>query len=166
MGQPNPLVSAAISRRFGRGPQVIGGRSSVRFAMLVIAGLSLPLPAVGAEAAAVSTPSAPMMLDGRTFRVEAFERGKKVFDDRLVFKNGTFISESCKKFGFSQSPYYVRREGDRIQFLAETTSPTHGTMVWKGTVSKDRIEGGFRWTKERWYWTVLRDFDVKGSEGP
>ena len=114
---------------------VIGCRSSVRFAMLVIAGLFLPLPAVGADAAAIGTPTAPMMRDGRTFRVEAFEGGKKVFDDQLVFKNGTFISESCKKFGFSQSPYYVRREGDRIQFLAETTSPTHGTMKWNRITS-------------------------------
>lgn len=126
---------------------------------------SVPRNAISAEPQGAARPAVQMTLDGRTFRVEAFESGKKVFDDRLMFKDGTFFSESCRKFGFSRSPYYVRMEGEEIQFLAETVSPTHGTMVWKGTVRKNRIDGGFRWTKERWYWTVLRDFDVKGIDG-
>jgi len=123
----------------------------------------MPPRAIGAETPKAAPPASQLALDGRTFRVEAFEKGKKVFDDRLVFKDGTFFSEGCRKFGFSESPYYVRMEGDQIQFLAETVSPTHGTMVWKGAVKKNRIDGGFRWRKERWYWTVLRNFDVKGT---
>jgi hypothetical protein len=103
-----------------------------------------------------------MTLDGRTFRAQALEKGTKAFDDRLVFKDGRFFSEGCKKFGFEPSPYYVRVEGNQIRFLAETVSPTHGTMVWKGTVSGNQLEGGFRWTRERWYWTVRRNYDVKG----
>jgi len=120
-------------------------------------------PVIGAETPAATPPAPQLMLDGRTFRVEAFEKGKKVFDDRLVFKDGMFFSESCRKFGFSRSPYYVRMEGDQIQFLVETVSPTHGTMSWKGTVKKNEIDGGFQWRKERWYWTILRNFDVKGT---
>jgi len=166
MGQPNPLTTVTRFCRFARWPRAIRPRGLAALTILVVVGLFVPPAADGAEGPTVGTPSAPMMLDGRTFRVEAFEGGKKVFDDQLVFRNGTFISEGCKKFGFKQSPYYVRQEGDRIQFLAETVSPTHGTMMWKGTVTNDRLDGGFRWKKERWYWTVLRDFDVKGSDRP
>lgn len=120
--------------------------------------------ALGAEGSASIPPvAAPyLILDGKTFRAEAFEEGASVFEDQLVFKDGKFSSEACRKFGFSPSPYYVRREGNQIQFLAETVSPTHGTMIWKGTVNGNQLEGGFRWTRERWYWTVRRHFDVKG----
>lgn len=125
----------------------------------------IPVQALGAEgAASTSSATAPyLILDGKTFRAEAFEDGAKVFEDQLVFKDGAFSSEACRKFGFTPSPYYVRIEGNQIQFLAETVSPTHGVMVWKGTVNGDELEGGFRWTKERWYWTVRRNFDVKGT---
>ena len=127
----------------------------------------LPALAIGAESPATFEPTtiSRLSLDGRSFRVVAFENGEKIFEDRLVFKDGTFFSEGCKKFGFDRSPYYIRVEGDQIQFLAETASPTHGTMVWKGSVKQDRIGGGFRWTKERWYWTVRRNFDFRGTAG-
>lgn len=113
----------------------------------------------------VTAPSAVSrwLLDGQTYRVEAFEKGAKVFDDVLVFRDGTFFSEGCRKFGFDRSPYYVRVEGNQIRFLVETVSPTHGTMIWKGTVRENRIDGAFHWTKERWYWTVRRNFEVKGA---
>lgn len=138
----------------------------VWFGMLAVVTCGWMLPrAIGAEgpATAPSAAVARLMLDGRTFRVEAFEKGKKVFDDRLVFEDGTFFSEACRKFGFDRSSYYIRVEGNQIRFLAETVSPTHGTMVWKGTVEENRIDGAFRWTKERWYWTVRRNFEVKGT---
>jgi hypothetical protein len=115
--------------------------------------------------AAGSARGAWLLLDGSTFQVEVSENGRKVFDDRLVFRDGMFFSESCRKFGFERSPYYVRTDGDEIQFLAETVSPTHGTMVWKGTVSGNQIDGGVRWRKERWYWKILRNFDVQGARG-
>lgn len=160
-------LNSASGRRLPHVSAARTVRSCLRLAWLgiVLVALSgwLPPRAIGAETAKAAPPAAQAMLDGRTFRVEAFENGKKVFDDRLVFKNGTFFSEGCRKFGFSESPYYVRMEGDQVQFLSETVSPTHGTMVWKGTVRKNEIDGGFRWRKERWYWTVLRNFDVKGT---
>jgi len=137
-----------------------------RLGLLAVAMWSwAPVCAIGADGSATGAPAAisRLSLDGQSFRVEAFEKGEKIFEDRLVFKDGTFFSEGCRKFGFDRSPYYVRVEGDQIQFLAETASPTHGTMVWKGSVKQNRIEGGFRWTKERWYWTVRRNFDVTGA---
>jgi len=135
-----------------------------RLGILAVA-MWLPFCATGAEGVETGAPTAAshLLLDGWSFRVEAFEKGEKIFEDRLVFKDGTFFSEACRKFGFDRSPYYTRVEGDQIQFLAETASPTHGTMVWKGSVKQNRIKGGFRWTKERWYWTVRRHFDVTGA---
>jgi len=161
------LLDSALVGQFPRLGPGRAASSFFRFAWLgiLLVGVcwGVPRQVIGAEVRAAPRPAAQMTLDGRTFRVEAFEKGKKVFDDRLVFKDGTFFSEGCRKFGFGESPYYVRMEGDQIQFLAETVSPTHGTMVWKGTVNRNQIDGRFRWTKERWYWTVRRNFDVKGA---
>jgi len=157
------IDTSAAFNRLGRAVISSGG---VQLCIFAVAMWSWAPPcAIGAEGSQTRAPTnvSRLSLDGRSFRIEAFEKGEKVFEDRLVFKDGTFFSEACRKFGFDRSPYYTRVEGDHIQFLAETVSPTHGTMVWKGSVKQNRIDGGFRWTKERWYWTIRRHFDVTGA---
>jgi len=81
----------------------------------------------------------------------------------LLFKDGKFISENCKPYGFVEGPYWLRFDKDSVHFFAELKSPTHGTMVWKGTVKGDKIEGNLVWTRERWYWTIRRTFNFAGS---
>ena len=103
------------------------------------------------------------ILDGYRFRTQTFDRhGVARTEDRLVFNNGKFASDNCMRLGFGESPYWIRIEGDRVHFLSETTSPSHGTMVWKGTITGDRIEATYRWTKERWYWTLRREYQIRG----
>jgi len=103
-------------------------------------------------------------LDGKSFRSRQFnDDGTPRPWDVLVFKDGNFISENCKPYGFVEGPYWLRVDGDSVHFLAELESPTHGTMVWRGTVKGDKIEGKLVWTRERWYWTIRRTFDFAGS---
>jgi hypothetical protein len=54
-------------------------------------------------------------------------------------------------------------DGATIRFHAETHSPTHGTMIWDGTVKDNAIEAMNIWTRERWYWKIKREYWHKGQ---
>jgi len=36
-------------------------------------------------------------------------------------------------------------------------------MVWKGTVSGDKLDGTMRWTRTRWYWTIDVEHKIQGQ---
>ena len=42
-------------------------------------------------------------------------------------------------------------------------SPTHGTMVWDGTVKDNAIEATRIWTRERWYWKIKKEYWYRGQ---
>ena len=92
-------------------------------------------------------------LDGKTFVVETGEKGKSGGDkDTLTFKDGSFRSAGCDQYGFGDGAYTSTVNGDAIQFETVTTSPTKGKMTWKGTVTGDKIEGGYVWVDaSHWY---------------
>ena len=83
--------------------------------------------------------------------------------DKLTFNDGMFSSEICKRYNFVDAPYWVRKQDERLYFLAELKSPTDGTMIWKGTIEGDTIEGTMRWTKKRWYWTIDTEHRIRGK---
>ena len=113
-----------------------------------------------AESGATSAAWSPV--DGKNFLGEMLSGEGKVLtsQEKLVFKNGRFASEACRKFGFGDGPYWLRMEDGKIQFIAETVSPDNGTMHWKGTITGDQVDASFVWTKKRWYWTIEREFRV------
>ena len=92
-------------------------------------------------------------LDGKTFAVETGEKGKSGGDkDTLTFKDGNFHSAGCDQYGFGDGAYTSNVIGDTIRFEAVTTSPTKGKMIWKGTVTGDKIEVGYVWVdSSHWY---------------
>ncbi len=136
-------------------------RSLRAVALCIAAGLLGAADATGTAYAAESraATSSTALLDGMSF---AARNEVTKSDDRLMFRGGRFISEACIPFGFAESPYWVRTEGDKIHFLAEIESPTHGKMLWRGTVSGDNIDASYLWTKERWYWTIRREYRLRG----
>ena len=104
------------------------------------------------------------ILDGKKFKGPTGEKGKKVHHvDVLSFSDGKFTSSECFQYGFSGGPYTTTVEADSIHFHAETISPTHGKMVWKGVLKGDTLEVTYTWTKERWFWTTFREYWFKGS---
>lgn len=105
------------------------------------------------------------LLDGMTFKGPTGEKGKKTHhEDVLRFENGTFTSVECFQFGFKGGPYSATAQGDAIHFEAETVSPTHGKMVWSGTLQGDTLDVDYNWTKVRWLWTTYREYWFKGTK--
>jgi hypothetical protein len=138
---------------------------------MVLATLVMPHDAVSQEktqskqVSSVASNSSP--LDGFTFsagiiRSSEADSGTEPLEDTLFFEDGNFSSAICKRYNFSDAPYWIRREGDQIHFLAELTSQTDGKMVWKGTVINGKLQGTMRWTRTRWYWTVDAEHNIKG----
>jgi hypothetical protein len=108
--------------------------------------------------------AAANILDGKKFKGQTGEKGKKAHHvDVLIFDNGRFTSTECFQYGFQSGPYSAAVQGDSIQFTAETHSPTHGTMVWHGTLKGDALDVTYAWTKERWLWTTHREYWFKGT---
>lgn len=109
--------------------------------------------------------AAPKPLDGKIFKGEIGEIGGDAFsDDTWVFEDGLFASMECQKCGFPKGAYKVTQEGDAIHFRTETTCPvTDAALVYTGVVKDGRIEGTYTWTKERWYWTIEKDFWFEGE---
>ena len=104
------------------------------------------------------------ILDGKKFIGPTGEKGKKVHhEDVLTFSDGKFTSSECFQYGFKGGPYTATVEADSVYFHAETTSPTHGKMMWKGTLQGDTLTVTYTWTKERWLWTTFREYWFKGS---
>ena len=104
------------------------------------------------------------ILDGKKFMGPTGEKGKKVHHvDILSFSDGKFTSSECFQYGFSGGPYTTTVADDSIHFHAETVSPSHGKMVWKGVLKGDTLEVTYTWTKERWFWTTFREYWFKGS---
>jgi len=104
------------------------------------------------------------LLDGKTFIGPTGEKGRKVHhEDILSFSDGKFTSSECFQYGFKGGPYTTTIEGDTIHFEAETISPTHGKMVWQGTLKGDILDVTYNWTKERWFWTTFREYWYRGN---
>jgi hypothetical protein len=92
-------------------------------------------------------------LDGKTFLGQSGEKGKDASgEEELRFQNGKLYSAGCAEWGFGESDYTARVEGDNIHFESEMLSPKHGKIVWNGTVKGDKVDATYVWTKKRWYW--------------
>jgi hypothetical protein len=92
-------------------------------------------------------------LDGKTFMGQSGDQGKESSrDEELRFQNGKLYSVGCAEWGFGESDYTARIEGESIHFVSEMLSPKHGKIVWNGTIQGDKIDATYVWTKERWYW--------------
>ena len=114
---------------------------------------------------AQSIPSTNDFLDGLQFKAGIVKEdgSGNALGDTLIFSNGQFSSVVCKRYNFTASPYWVRTEGETIHFLAELNSPTDGKMVWKGTVTGNKLKGTMRWTRKRWYWTIDAEHKIEGE---
>ena len=74
--------------------------------------------------------------------------GGKPYKDTLEFKGGKFISEGCKKHGFTEAEYEADvRRGQIATFTATAKSKTEGSAKWTGNGAATAIQGTFTWTK-------------------
>lgn len=92
------------------------------------------------------------LLDGKVFSGPTGKMGKDANEtDELRFENGKLYSVGCADWGFDWGDYSTKVEGDNIGFEAVTTSPKNGKIVWSGTVSGNKIDATYIWTKKSWY---------------
>ena len=105
-------------------------------------------------------------LDGMSFTGGVGPDGQpKDVEDRFVFANGTFVSKECElRCEYPARPYFVRKVDDNVEFVSETKCPyKDATIVWRGTVKGDTIEGVATWTINRWYWTIKKRYEFSGK---
>jgi hypothetical protein len=99
------------------------------------------LRAVLAAAALAPALALASGLDGRRFEGVFLERGKTSGDaDTLIFKDGRFRSTACDRYGYSDASYKSTAAGDAVHFEAETESPRHGKLLWKGVVRDGKLD--------------------------
>ena len=141
--------------------------SLAAIAIALISVISTGAEAIPGAMGATASPSiapAVNLLDGKSFVTQSGEKGKAASKkDTFVFRDGRFLSESCTPYGFGDAPYQATVEGAAVRFHAETHSPTHGTMVWDGTVKDNTIEATSIWTRERWYWKIKKEYWFRGQ---
>ncbi len=87
-------------------------------------------------------------LDGKIYLVQLLEPGKSSISDSLIFRWGTFRSSSCMAYGFGKGNYKTLWYDNCLNFSTKTASDSSGTMVWKGSVQNNRIQGTVLWTKK------------------
>lgn len=100
-----------------------------RILLTLICSLALALPAVAATT----------LLDGKTFEGEMKEKGDAKGDaDKLIFKDGQFLSSACKEYGFNETSYTAERSGNVIKFSAVAKNDNDVTMTWSGEIEGDK----------------------------
>ena len=85
--------------------------------------------------------------------------------DLLIFNNGMFVSKGCEaRCGYTAAEYQISAVSDHFEVVSETPClKSDATILWRGTVKGDEIEGTFTWTNRRWYWTFEKEFWFKGK---
>ena len=114
----------------------------------------------GPQQVAASGPLDGMAFAGILGPADDFGDGRP---DTLYFRNGHFWSEQCVPCGFMPGRYWVHETADGIHFRGELTSPENGTFEYTGVVRDGEISVTADWRKERWYWTIDREFRFEGT---
>lgn len=89
-------------------------------------------------------------VDGKKFAVLCMEKSNpsSAEYENITFSNGMFDNEGCHIWGFADGKYTAHKQGENIQFEATTNSAKEGSMIWKGTITGDKILGDMIWRKE------------------
>ncbi len=110
----------------------------VSLALMMLAFIAVPVEAMAGE------------LDGTQWKMRP-EGWRGIFlfwqTDTLKFDAGKFESTGCIPYGFMSGPYDSKREGNKVIWSATQMSSKGEKMEWQGTLSADRLEGSYKWTK-------------------
>ena len=105
------------------------------------------------------------ILDGMTFASELGAKGEPAdVKDTLVFADGLFVSTECeRRCNYPARPYFVRQNGDRIEFVSETRCRTRMPRSSGAERSTRRPSGEpLPGPSARWYWTMRKSSGSKG----
>jgi len=106
------------------------------------------------------------ILEGKSFSGYLGLLGKPASaTDLLLFNDGLFISKGCEeRCGYTAAEYQIRAVGDYFEVISETPClKSDATIIWRGKVKGNEIEGTFTWINKRWYWSFEKEFWFKGK---
>lgn len=104
-------------------------------------------------------------LDGMVFAGKIGGNENPSIDDKLHFKDGTFWSTFCVKFGLAPGKYWARSVGDQIEFRGVLKGEP-GSFAYMGSVHEGIATVSMQWTKRRWYWTIEKELNFVGKLVP
>jgi hypothetical protein len=93
-------------------------------------------------------------LDGTKWRIKvvpdkaAADKGKKEFDDELIFAHGKFTSTALLKKGFKPSKYFGDIEPNEAEFEVAQVSEKAGAVTWLGEIRGTNTMGRLQWTQK------------------
>lgn len=110
-------------------------------------------------------------LDGLTFTTVLAPEGKldsaggAAIRDAMFFADGLFTSLECEdRCNYPPSAYFARDVAGGQEFIVEAWCPTKSaTMVWRGRIEGDRVEGTVTWSVRRFYWRVSMGLEFEGQ---
>jgi hypothetical protein len=114
----------------------------------------------------LSDPAGAGPLDGLRFDTVMGLQGKPPeLVDYVQFSEGLFMSRECTdRCNYPPSAYLVREVEGGTDFIVEAYCPTKSTtMVWRGPVRGDTVQGTVTWTATRWYWDTQQVLEFKGN---
>jgi hypothetical protein len=123
------------------------------------------LSPVGSEEGERSTMPVPGggLLDGLSFDgMFGPPDGSSDRPDMLHFRDGRFWSKSCVPCGFLPGLYKAWTTDEGVRFEGILTSADRGRFHYQGVVRDGNIYARLNWRKERWYWTIDKDFRFEG----
>lgn len=123
----------------------------IRYAMLLLllSGGTIIVTCSGEQQQNAQTkPDAVTSLNGKSFAIELWENDKSAGPDTVVFYENTCQSSQCLQYGFAESAYSVKPEGNGIRWVSTVASETEGKIYWNGLITGDKIEGTMAWEKE------------------
>lgn len=83
--------------------------------------------------------------------------------DMLHFRDGQFWSKNCVPCGFLPGPYRAWTTNEGVRFEGILASADRGRFLYQGVVRDGKIYARLNWRKERWYWTIDKDFRFEGK---
>lgn len=87
-------------------------------------------------------------------------------DDILFFRDGQFWSKNCVACSFQPGAYFTRHADGGIEFQGVLESVERGRFSYIGVVRDGRVNARINWRKERWYWSIDKDFRFEGELAP
>jgi hypothetical protein len=94
----------------------------------------------------LANPAYSGILDGKTFVGKNGIIGKSGSeDDEIKFENGKFLSIGCAEYGFGDSEYTTKLDGDKVFFTADIYSKKYGRITYSGVVKGNDLKAIFIW---------------------
>jgi len=82
------------------------------------------------------------VLDGKTYVGDLGLMGAAPsMRETITFKDGYFHSSACDQYHFKDGAYLAVESAGATNFMVITHNREHSTIVWKGTVKGDTLEG-------------------------